>query len=153
MNRAFQDLMKGHYCWGCGTLNEHGLKIKSYWSGDEAVCTWKPSGIYMAGPKHVLNGGIIASVIDCHSVCTAIAAAYRAENREIGTEPSFWYVTGSLNIKYLRPTAINEEIVLRAKVEEMMGKKTTLTCSLNSMGKECASAEVVAVKVPSTWLE
>jgi len=107
----------------------------------------------MAGPKHVLNGGIIASVIDCHSVCTAIAAAYRAENREIGTEPSFWYVTGSLNIKYLRPTAINEEIVLRAKVEEMMGKKTTLTCSLNSMGKECASAEVVAVKVPSTWLE
>ncbi len=153
INRAFQDQMKGHYCWGCGTLNERGLKIKSNWSGDEAVCTWKPSAHYMAGPRHVLNGGIIAAVIDCHCVCTAIAAAYREEGREIGSDPSFWYVTGSLNIKYLRPTSINEEVVLRAKVKEILGKKTTLSCSLISMEKECASAEVVAVRVPPTWSE
>jgi hypothetical protein len=27
--------------------------------------------------KNVVNGGIIATVIDCHCVCTAITAAYR----------------------------------------------------------------------------
>jgi acyl-coenzyme A thioesterase PaaI-like protein len=152
-NQAFQDQMNGHHCWGCGTLNEHGLKIKSYWSGDEAVCTWSPSSYHAAGPKQALNGGIIATVIDCHCVGTAIAAAYRAEEREIGSSPSYWYVTGSLNVKYLRPTSISEEVVLRAKVKEMTEKKTILTCSLTSGGKECASAEVVAVRVPPTWSE
>lgn len=150
---AFQNLIKGHYCWGCGTLNEHGLKIKSYWSGDEAICKWKPSPHHMAGPKSVLNGGIIAAIIDCHSVCTAIATAYKVENREIGSEPPFWYVTGSLSIRYLRPTSIYEEVILRASVMEISGKKTSLSCTLFSMEKECANADVVAVRVPPTWVD
>ncbi len=144
---AFQDQMRGNYCWGCGSLNEQGLRIRSYWSGDEAVCTWKPKVYHSAGPQHILNGGIIATIIDCHCVCTAIAAAYRAENREIGTEPLIWYVTGSLQVKYLRPTPIDEPVVLRAQIKEMNERKTFLSCSLLARGKECAYGEVVAVRV------
>jgi len=156
MKRSFQEQMIGHYCWGCGTLNEHGLQIKSYWSGQggrESICTWKPTAHYMAGPKQVLNGGIIATVIACHTVCTAAAAAYRAEGRKIGADPLIWYVTGSLKVDYLRPTPIDEEVVLRAKIEEVAGKKTNLTCSLVSLDKACALAEVTAVRVPSSWVE
>ena len=152
---AFQDLIPGHHCWGCGTLNEQGLHIKSRWSGDgdESVCIWQPSPQFMAGPQHVLNGGIVAALIDCHSVCTAIAAAYREEGREIGTEPNYWYVTGSMNIRYLRPTSINDEAVLRARVTKIDGKKTTVACSLFSREKESANAEVLAIRVPLAWLE
>jgi acyl-coenzyme A thioesterase PaaI-like protein len=150
-NRAFQDLMKGHHCFGCGTLNEKGLRIKSYWSRRESICTWQPASHHMAGPKQVLNGGIIATIIDCHCVCTAIAAAYQTVGREIGSEPSIMYVTGSLNVKYLRPTSIKEDVVLRARVQKMQEKRTTLTCSLYSNQKESVQAEVVAVRVPSTW--
>ena len=153
MKPAFQNQMREHHCWGCGTLNEQGLQIKSYWSGSEAICTWKPSHHHMAGPKQILNGGIIATVIDCHSVCTAMAAAHREEKREIGSDPLIWYVTGSLNIKYLHPTPINEQVILRARVEDFTKKKTSLTCSLSSQGKECATAEIVAVRVPSAWVE
>ena len=150
--KSFQEQMIGHYCWGCGTLNDQGLQIKSYWSGDEAVCKWRPAAYYMAGPKHVLNGGIIATVIDCHSVCTAVASAYQAEGRAIGTDPLIWCVTGSLNIEYLRPTKIDEIITLRARVVEIEDKKTRVTCSLVAGEKECARASVVAVRVPESWV-
>jgi acyl-coenzyme A thioesterase PaaI-like protein len=153
--QTFQDNIPGNYCWGCGRINEHGLQIKSYWSGDEAVCTWRPKPYHAAGPRHILNGGIIATIIDCHCVCTAIAAAYRAEGREIGTEPLIWYVTQSLQVTYLRPTPIDQPLVLRARIKEINEKTTVLTCSLseNGRGEECAQGEVVAVRVPSAWLE
>ena len=107
----------------------------------------------MAGPMHILNGGIIATIIDCHCICTAIAAAYRAEGRAMNTEPFIWYATGSLNVSYLKPTPIQEPVVLRARVTETKGKKTIVTCSLYAREDECARGEVVAVRVSSAWRE
>ena len=40
--RAFQDEfaeMGFHQCWGCGSQNEQGLQTKSYWEGEESICT------------------------------------------------------------------------------------------------------------------
>src|SRR5712692_7726674 len=137
---------------GCGSANAHGLQIKSYWSGDEAVCSWHPGPSHAAGPPHLLNGGIIATIIDCHCVCTAIAAAYRQESRPVGTEPVIWYATASLQVSYLRPTPITGVVELRAQIRQLTDRKTTLTCSLTSAGIVCAQGEVVAVRVPSAWL-
>lgn len=144
---AIQDFMEKNRCWGCGSGNEHGLHLKSYFSGDESVCTWEPREYHMAGPKHFLNGGIIATIIDCHSICTAIADAYRREGRELNTEPFIWYVTASLKVDYLRPTPISESVTLRARVKEIKGRKTVVHCSLFSEDQECVRAEVVAVRV------
>ena len=151
--RAFQDQIRDNHCWGCGPANEHGLQIKSYWSGDEAVCAWQPKEYYMAGPTHILNGGVIASIIDCHCICTAIVAAYRAENRATNSEPPIWYATASLQVTYLRPTPIGTPVVLRAQVKEMTGSKTILSCSISSREEESARGELVAVRVPLEWLK
>lgn len=136
----------GTHCWGCGRNNEHGLHIKSYWEGDETVCTWQPEDYYLAFPG-MICGGIIATIIDCHCLNTAISAAYREQGREIGTEPEIIYVTGSLFIKYLKPTPINKPVVLRAWVKEMKEKKILVSCSLFSKKKECVKGELVAIKV------
>jgi acyl-coenzyme A thioesterase PaaI-like protein len=149
----FQDYMKRNKCWGCGGSNEYGLHIKSYWSGGEAVCTWKPNKYHMAGPTHILNGGIIATIIDCHSICTAIANAYREEGRELNTEPFIWYVTASLKVDYIRPTLLNEPVTLRARVKKKNGRKTVVNCSLISKGEECVRGEVIAVRVSPDWYE
>jgi len=148
---AIQDLLPDNRCWGCGTLNPKGLGVKSYVEGDEVVCRFQPSPDHMAGPTHLVYGGIIASVIDCHSVCTAIAHAYRAAGRPIGSEPRLWAVTASLQVDYLAPTPIGEPMVLRARVRETRGRKRIVDCSLRSGGKECARARVVAVEVPAAW--
>jgi acyl-coenzyme A thioesterase PaaI-like protein len=148
---AFQDLIPDNLCFGCGPHNHGGLRIKSYWEGDESICTYRPERHHSAGPPQFLNGGIIATIIDCHSVCTAIANAYRMENRPIGSTPSIWCVTASLNVSFLHPVPLDRAVTLRARVTQAGPKKTLLQCSLYSNFDECARAEVVAVRVPNGW--
>ena len=76
---AFQDAISAeNVCWGCGPANPHGLQIKSSWEGAESICRFRPDDCHIAAPG-IVNGGILSSVIDCHCVCTAIAAYYKAE--------------------------------------------------------------------------
>ncbi len=147
-NEAIQDKWPeiGAYCWGCGRKNEHGLQIKSYWEGDECVCTWKPKRHHCAYPG-IGCGGIIAAILDCHCLNTAASAAYRVEGREIGTEPVNAYATGTLVVKFLRPTPLNKPWVFRARIKKMEERKTTVTCSLFVKEKEFARGEIVAVRI------
>ncbi|UCC65835.1 MAG: PaaI family thioesterase, partial [Anaerolineae bacterium] len=73
--KAFQDYYPDHlsHCYGCGRLNAHGLQVKSYWDGEETVCTFQPRAYHMAIPGYVY-GGLIASIMDCHGTGTAAAA-------------------------------------------------------------------------------
>jgi acyl-coenzyme A thioesterase PaaI-like protein len=150
--KAFQDYYPDHFshCYGCGRLNEHGLQIKSYWDGEESVCTFLPRPYHMAIPGYVY-GGLIASLIDCHSTGTAAAAAYRAEGREMDTEPSFRFVTASLHVDYLRPTPLGPPLEIRGKVKEIKGRKVIIEATLSAEGEVCARGEVVAVQVPEHW--
>ncbi|BFM06165.1 hypothetical protein [Halioxenophilus aromaticivorans] len=97
-------------CFGCGTENTAGLGINSYWSDSDeqlAICQFQPLKQHVAGSKKFVNGAIIATVVDCHCVCTAMADAYRRANRGIGTSPALWYATASLQVNYLRPLLTN----------------------------------------------
>jgi acyl-coenzyme A thioesterase PaaI-like protein len=151
MAQAIQDAIPHNHCWGCGTLNPRGLQIKSYPEGEETVCRFQPAPEHMAGPTHVVYGGIIAAVIDCHTVCTAIADAYRVAGRPIGTEPELWAATASLMVDYLAPTPITEPMELRARIRERKGRKRIVECTLRSAGRECARAEVIVVEVAPSW--
>lgn len=146
--KAFQDYWGKNKCWGCGSSNERGLHLKSYWSGSESVSAFIPSPHHKAGPDHYLNGGIIATVVDCHSVSTAIADAYREEKREFNSEPFIWYVTAYIKIDYHRPTPISEAVTLRGKIAKREGKKTVVACEVYSGDVLRARAEVLAVRVP-----
>lgn len=151
-DKPFQDYWEKNKCWGCGSGNEHGLHLKSYWSGEESVSAFIPSAHHKAGPDDYLNGGIIATIIDCHSICTAIADAYREERRELNSKPFIWYVTASMKIDYHKPTPIAETVILRARVQKREGKKTVVACELYSKDVKCAQAEVLAVRVtPERW--
>lgn len=152
--KAFQDYYDEavSYCYGCGRLNEHGLQIKSYWDGEEAVCTFTPRPYHTAIPGYVY-GGLIASLIDCHSTGTAAAAAFRAAGREMGSQPAFRYVTASLKVDYLKPTPIDGPLTLRARVEETMGRKSRVSCSLYAGDEECARGDVIVAQMPEKWLK
>ncbi len=149
MTKAFQDYYPDHlsHCYGCGRLNESGLQIKSYWDGDEAVCTFQPRPYHTAIPGYVY-GGLIASLIDCHATGTAAAACYRAEGRAMDTEPAFRFLTASLHVDYLRPTPIDAPLELRAQVKEIKGRKVVVAVTLSSHGQPCARGEVIAVQAP-----
>lgn len=137
-------------CYGCGKHNPQGLHIKTRWDGKEGVFRFLPASYHTAFPG-VVYGGLIASLIDCHSIGTAIAATYEAEGRSPDTEPNITYVTGNLNVSFLQPTPAGVELELRAHVTELLDKKAMVSCSLYADGKECAKGEVLAVRVPSRF--
>ncbi len=128
-------------------MNEHGHQIQSYWDGDESVCTFMPKPYHTAIPGYVY-GGLIASLIDCHSTGTAAAAAYRAEGRTMDTEPPFRFVTASLHVDYLKPTPLGVLLEVRGKVKEIKGRKVVVASTLSANGEVCARGEVVAVQMP-----
>ncbi len=134
------------HCHGCGADNEKGLRIKSVWDGDEAVCLWRPESHHCGGSRDIVNGGIIATLIDCHSLNLAVARAYREEGRPIGSSPRIAYVTGSLNVSYLRPTPIHETLELRARIEKVEGRKVWVRCALRAAGELCAEGEVLGIR-------
>ena len=146
--RAFQDYYPDHlsHCYGCGRLNEHGLRIKSYWEGEETLCTFEPKPYHIAIPGWVY-GGLIASLIDCHCTGTAAAFAYRTEGREMGTEPYLRFVTGSLNVNYLRPTLLGVPLEVRAYAKEVKGRKIVVDARVLVQGEVCVRGEVVAVRI------
>jgi len=147
--KAFQDYYPDNvsYCYGCGRLNEHGLQIKSYWDGDETVCTFLPRPYHIAIPGYVY-GGLIASLIDCHCTGTASAAAYKTEGRLMDTQPPFRFVTASLKVDYLKPTPLGVPLEVRARVKEVKGRKVVMEATLSAQGEVCARGEVVAVQAP-----
>lgn len=151
---AIQDQMSGNNCYGCGPNNDKGLRIKSYWIGDDqSVCHYLPEAHQCAGPPEYLNGGVIATIIDCHCVCTASAKAYQMAGRPIGEGDHIWFATGKLEVSYFAPVPINQEVQLTATVVEAKEKKVVLKCELTVNETLCCSSEVVAVRVPDDWVK
>lgn len=148
-----QDQVRGNHCFGCSPDNPHGHHIKSAWDGERATCHFTPEPWHCAGSPHYVYGGLIASVIDCHCICTAMAEAYQREGRAIGEGENILYVTGQLNVSYLRAAPIAGPLVLEARVTEAGERKSLVSCSLAVNGEECARAELVAVRVPASWGE
>ncbi len=136
-------------CYGCGQFNEEGLQLKSYWNGDQAVATFLPKPYHMAVPGYVY-GGLIASIIDCHGIGTAIAEAYRSKHHEMGTEPLLRYVTASLQVSYLHPTPLGVTLELIGSIKEIKGRKTIVNVTVSAEGEVTAKGEVTAVEMPES---
>jgi acyl-coenzyme A thioesterase PaaI-like protein len=135
------------HCYGCGRLNTVGHQIKTHWDGDETVTKFTPEPYHIAIPGYVY-GGLIASLIDCHSTGTAAGASYRSEGRAMDTDPPFRFVTASLKVDYLKPTPLGVPLELRGRVKEIKGRKVIVETTLSAEGEVCARAEVVTVQMP-----
>jgi len=149
-----QDGLHGNHCYGCGAWNDKGLRIKSFWDGDESICIFHPEAHHAAMPPDVMNGGIIASVIDCHGVCSAIAEAYKTEGREVGEGDKIWYATASLTVNYRKPTPIDGPVTARAKLVEKSDRKTLIAVDFFShKGVLTCNATVLSLRVPDEWAD
>ena len=151
--KAFQDYYSDavSQCYGCGRLNPHGLQIKSFWDGAESVCRFQPRPYHTALPG-IVYGGLVASLIDCHGTGTAMAAAYRAAGRDMGTEPELRFVTASLHVDYLKPTPLDAELELRGAIEEQKERKVIVAVTLSAEGELCAKGRVIAVLIPAAMM-
>jgi acyl-coenzyme A thioesterase PaaI-like protein len=99
-------------CFGCGHANPDGFHLRSYREGDVIIGEFTPR------PEHdngfgFLNGGIIATVLDCHG-----AAVVQSEAAERGWEAApgapVPFITAGFDVKFLRPTPLGPPLRLTA---------------------------------------
>lgn len=148
-NQAVQDLAAPDgVCFGCGSKNENGLRIKSYWDADNIhiVMTHLPDTRYVGWPS-LVYGGLISCLVDCHSNWTAMANHYRAEGREPGTKPGIDCVTASLGVKYIRPTPMGVSLTLKARIEGELGRKTRVLCDVYAGDVLTAKGDSILARV------
>ena len=150
MNKpALQDIVVPEgICFGCGPKNPEGLQIKSYWDEDNVhvIATHMPDEKYNGWPG-LVYGGLIACLIDCHSNAAAIAYHYRNENRDEKTSPLINCVTGTLNIKYIKPTPMGVLLTLKARLEGKIERKTRIICDLYAGDTLTAIGDSIFVRV------
>jgi len=146
---AFQDLYPEgwSHCFGCGRLNEKGHHIRSFWDGEETVCTMSPEPWQIALPGYVY-GGYLAALVDCHSTGSAAAALHRAAGVPADQGPYPRCVTASLKVDYLKPTPLGPPIELRSQIVLVKGRKVVVATSLRVEGQECVRGEAVLIQVP-----
>ena len=149
---AFQDFYPDPlaHCYGCGRLNEQGLRIRTHWEGEESVTRFRPRPEHTAVPGYVY-GGLIASLLDCHGTGTAAAAMYRQEGRPMDSLPAFRFVTASLQVDYLRPTPIGCELEIRGRVLEIRGRRVLVEATLLALGVATARGRISAAQMPEAF--
>lgn len=152
---AFQDCYPDEvaHCFGCGRLNPHGHGLRSFWDGEESVAHFEPRPWHTAVPGYVY-GGLIASLIDCHSTGTAAAATCRAAGQTMERRSMPRFLTASLKVDYLKPTPLGP-LTLRGRVRTLAARKVVVETSVFADGDPapCASGEVVCVRVPEAFME
>jgi len=125
-------------CFGCGHANAKGLKLRSYPKVGFVTAVFEP------WPEHdngfgFLNGGIIATLLDCHS-----GAAVFHEAHLRGLDPTkaapLPFVTAGLDVRYLRPTPLGQVLELRASVESSDADQVSVEAELVWDGKVRAAA-------------
>ena len=133
-------------CYGCGADNSNGLRLKSHVDGDELVAEWKPHEHHCSYTGY-LNGGIAATLIDCHSAWAAFVSDQRQKGFEFSAPadevPAGW--TKAMSIEFLKPTPMDKKITLRARVVKQGTRSRTVSCSLYAGELECVKGEVVIV--------
>ena len=130
-------------CFGCGPANAKGLRIRSFVSGDEVVAEWTAEKHHEAF-EGMISGGIIGTLLDCHSNWTAAHHLMR----QTGQESPPCTVTADFAVKFLRPTPSAGPVRLRAHVVEAGADRVLVESSLEAGGKTTATCRgtFVAVK-------
>lgn len=136
----------GHYpphrddCFGCGPLNDAGLRIRvgadPDWDGADVrlVCRYRFPERFVGGPG-VVHGGAISAVLD--DVLGTVPMANGA-----------MCVTGRLTVTYRRPVLVGHEVVIRAWLEGRRGRKLTVVGEMyDSLDRVLAQGEATMIEI------
>jgi uncharacterized protein (TIGR00369 family) len=129
-------------CFGCGPDNAKGLRLESREAGDGLAATFVPEPHHEAF-EGVVSGGIIGTLLDCHSNWTAAWALMRAA----GAAAPPCTVTAEYHVRLLRPAPSGGPLHLFARPVEVKEDRAVVEATLEAGGKTCATCRGVFVAV------
>ncbi len=129
-------------CFGCGPKNQHGLRLKSFPSGDGVVASWKPK------PEHVAfgnfgSGGIISVLMDCQGNWASTYSLMIA--RGLSSPPGT--VTSEYTVKFLKPSPADEPWAVSAWTTKIDGDRVSAAGELKVRGEATATMSGIFIAV------
>lgn len=109
-------------CFGCGPHNPKGFRLRFTREDDEVVTRFTPSA-GLEGPPGVFHGGLQATIADEVAGWTLVGLLGRMG------------FTTSMNVRYVRPVRIDEEVEARGRILSQTGNIVTLSVVLKQAGK------------------
>ena len=109
-------------CFFCGNNNPAGLRLTFHETESEPkelVCRWIPSDIYTGFGK-ILHGGIQSGLFDEIMGWTALHLTDK-----VG-------VTSSLEVQFLKPVFVEQEIEVRCRIDSVDGPRIHLTAEIKT---------------------
>ena len=141
------------HCWGCGPKNDLGMHLKTYPSveGTSCISRIKVDPQYTGGVPANLFGGMIAVIFDCHGTASAAWFSHHEKGLDLTPETVIGrFITAHLEVDYLSPTPIDDEIIVTSELEELGARKAIISMEMTVAGKVRAKAKMVAVAVKDT---
>ncbi len=131
-----------NHCFGCGPANPKGLHVRSFEAGDGLRAEWR------AEPHHeafdgAVSGGILGTLLDCHSNWTAAMHLMK----QAGREAPPCTVTAEFHVRLLRVTPSDGPLLLRARVVESAEDRATVEATVEAGGRTTATCRGVFVAV------
>jgi acyl-coenzyme A thioesterase PaaI-like protein len=133
------------HCYGCGRLNAFGYQIKTRGEDGVAITEFVPASYHTAFIDSTY-GGLIASVIDCHSTGSAAIFSMAAEGAVVGEDPTPRFVTAHLEVDYLAPTPL-APMRLVGRATEVKERKVVVETELLVGGEVTARGSAVLVRL------
>ena len=93
-----------------------------------------------------MYGGLLASLVDCHSAGTA--AYFKARELQLPEDaPAPRFVTASLTVAFQAPTPAGADLELRAWTESIDGRKIWVHCEVLADGVVTVTGHTLMIMV------
>lgn len=99
-----------HNCFGCGTTNAHGLRMKFYTDG-QSLFSWVTVPGHLCGWDNLVHGGVLATILDEIMGWTAIHTLKK------------FTLTRAMSVEYLKPVHVGEQVRVQGKVIAVKGTR------------------------------
>lgn len=135
-------------CFGCGRNSSDGYHLQSFVSDDatEVTAHYRPDAKYSGGIKDSMYGGLLASLIDCHSAATA--SFFKMVSLGLPADsPAPRFVTASLTVDFKHPTPAGAELELHAWAESISDRKVCVNCEVHAAGVVTVTGHTLMIMV------
>ena len=135
---------------GLWDKNEDGLHLKSYPTdgGDDVVTRVKPGKDFTGGVPNNLFGGMLAMIFYCHGTTSAAFFKFQSKGLELTEDTVIErFITSRLEVDFKKPTPMDEEVEVVARLEELGERKAIVKMVLTTKREVRAEAKILAVAV------
>lgn len=114
-------------CFGCGSANPRGLRMRHARDGDEIVSAFLGTPAFTGAPGTLHGGAVFAALDDAMGTAPLVLAEELA-------------LTRSLTVRFERPVLLGTTLEIRSRIASREGRRIEVSAEMSGAGQRLATA-------------